>query len=231
MRFLNPDDRMSVVGRTGTGKTVGAAFQALYLPWDDYLPLLFYDYKGDRLISEIGAHEDVHHITTDRIPDEAGLWIVRPRPDQDEEVEEQLWRIWERGGIGVVIDEGYMITGSDAYRAILQQGRSKGIPVITLSQRPVFMDMFSFTEASFFQIYDLSTKGDRKRIVEYVPGLDGEEWPDLPKYHSIYYDVAENRIEVLRPVPPPDEIVRRFHERLDAMRPPAPRTRAFPLST
>ena len=44
-----------------------------------------------------------------------------------------MWEIWKRGGIGVYVDEGYMVGNNNpAFRAILTQGRSKEIPAIVL---------------------------------------------------------------------------------------------------
>lgn len=208
-------DRASIVGRTGSGKTVAAVFQLLHLPIED-VPIVIYDYKGDDLIADIGEHELVHHIRPDQFPDRPGLWVVRPLPDEEDAVEEQLWRIWNRQWMGVFMDEGYMVSGSDAYRALLTQGRSLHIPVLTLSQRPVWMDKFSFTEASFYQVFDLNNRMDRQKMMEYIPA-DLEA--TLPPHHSFFHDVAANETEVLKPVPEPAELVRRYHERLDRMKP------------
>jgi hypothetical protein len=215
MRLLGIQDRISIVGRTGSGKTVGAGFHALAIPIED-MPLLIYNFKGDELIEQIGEHPEVKHITTAQFPDGPGVWIVNPLPGEEDRVEEQLWRVWARRYTAVWFDEGYMITGSKAYRAILTQGRSLRIPAISVSQRPVWMDVFSFTEATYFHVYDLVNAADRKKMMEYVPADLSKR---LPAFYSYHHDVPEAQTEILRPVPPPDEIVRRFHGRLDAMKP------------
>jgi hypothetical protein len=203
------------VGRTGSGKSVAAGFHLLQQPWQE-MPWLIYNFKGDELIEDIGRHPDVRHIKPSEFVDGPGLYVVNPLPGQEEEVEEQLWKVWGHRWIGVWIDEGYMVTGSNAYRALLTQGRSLRIPVISLSQRPVWMDKFSFTEASYYQVFDLNNMADRKKMMEYIPhNISGE----LPDFYSFYHDVARKTTELLQPVPPPNEIVKRFHAKLDALRP------------
>jgi hypothetical protein len=92
------------------------------------------------------------------------------------------------------------------FRACLTQGRSLHIPMIVLSQRPVEMDLFVFTEADFIQTFALSYSKDRKRVEEYT---DEEKlnYRILPKYHSYYYDVSDGKMVMWGPVPGRDALI------------------------
>src|SRR5271170_6704875 len=135
-RLPNDKQRLAIIGRTGSGKTVAALWH-LSKRSIDVKPWLVFDFKGDE---HINAIEGATHSSLDLklTAKSKGLYIVHPLPHETKEVESLMWRLWERGNVGVYVDEGYMIdNGNKAYKAILTQGRSKRIPVITLTQRPV----------------------------------------------------------------------------------------------
>ena len=181
----------------------------------DYLdrPWIVYNFKTDRSIDSIPYKKDIE---LDEIPVKPGIYVNHPQPDSQEEIEAQMWEIWKRGGIGVYVDEGYMVGNNNpAFRAILTQGRSKEIPAIVLSQRPVWMDRFVFSESEFFQVFRLNHKQDRKNVEQFIPADIGNR---LPAYHSYYYDVGENKVTVLRPVPAIETIYRSFESRLKRLR-------------
>jgi hypothetical protein len=209
MRIANDTQRTVIVGATGSGKTQCALWH-LGLRDFDTKPWIVYDYKYDEAINMI---EGAHHIeVSDNIPTSPGLYIVHPDPDQVDLVEMQFKQIWLNENTGVYIDEGYMIGNNNAqFRTLLTQGRSKHIPMIVLSQRPVWMDRFVFSETEFFQIFRLQHRKDRQKVEEFVPAdLDKR----LPEYHSYYYDVGLDKTEIAPPVPDRDEIIRGIESRL-----------------
>jgi hypothetical protein len=89
------------------------------------------------------------------------------------------------------------------------------IPIITLTQRPTFIDKFVFTESEFFMTFQLNNSQDRKKVMEYVP-FDISE--PLAQYHSYYYDVAARKMTIVKPVPTGDDIVDVFYRRLAPLR-------------
>jgi hypothetical protein len=209
MNFPNDTQRLVIVGATGSGKTQAAMWQLsrrgfLNKPW------IIYDFKGDEMIQSLEGVIDWP--VESPAPSRPGLYVVKPHPDQVGEVDLQLQSVWEHENIGVYIDEGLMLgTKNIGFRRLLTQGRSKHIPMIVLSQRPVWLDRFVFSESEFFQIFRLQHRKDLAAVQEFIPFDVSER---LPEYHSYYYDVTTDSMVVLEPVPDRDAILDTFDTKL-----------------
>jgi len=192
---------------TGSGKTV---FGLWCLSRRSYttMPWIIVDYKCDPTIGAIPGLTEIS--VESKPPKRAGLYVVRPLPHEEEKVDDFLWKIWARGRTGLFIDEGYMIGRfNKAYRAILTQGRSKRIPVITLSQRPAWISPFILSESEYISTFFLHTKADVERVREWIPGIR-----DLPtNFHSYIWSVKGRELMHLAPAPSEDEIMARFAAR------------------
>lgn len=208
-RLPTTSQRSAIVGRTGSGKTQYGFWQTSYAPFDRQ-PYYIVDYKRDHLlnsvdrIKEIGLHE--------KPPKQPGLYIVHPSPHEEAEVEAWLWKVWEKQRCGLYIDEGYMLPDKGALRAILTQGRSLQIPVTMLSQRPVWLSRFVFSEADFITRFHLNDKDDLKTVSRFMPSELGKE--RLARYQSAWYDVSEDMGLIIAPVPAADTIAERIEQRL-----------------
>jgi hypothetical protein len=211
-----PDDshRLSIIGRTGSGKTFVAAWH-LSRRHFNVNPWIIFDFKRDKLLAKLGATPVE---MKDALPNKPGLYIVRPMPHECEDgtLEDYLWKIWSKENTGVYIDEGYMIgKNNGAFRALLTQGRSKRIPMIVLSQRPVELDRFVFSESDFFSVMKLTDARDRKTVQSFVP-FDMET--PLPEFHSMWHDVGQGQAYLLRPVPDEATLLARFRKRIGPKR-------------
>jgi hypothetical protein len=209
MRLPNDSQRLTMYGQTGTGKTIAGLWHLSHRSYTRR-PWVLFDFKGDEHIAQIPYAEE---IGLKHPPKQRGIYIVRPVPEADEEaVEDFMWQIWRRENMGVFIDEGYMVgRGNGAFQALLTQGRSKSIPMITLSQRPVWMNRFTISEADFHQVFRLADQSDRDTVQRFIPhDVQGR----LPEYHSYYYDVGQDSLTKLKPVPDMDEILQTFEDRL-----------------
>jgi hypothetical protein len=215
IRLPNDTQRIAILGRTGSGKTLAGIWHLSQRNLDAR-PWVIYDFKHDDHLEKLEWLPNVREVGLDFIPKkkDRGIYIVRPFPDDGDEVEEQMMRLWERGNVGMYIDEGYMVERSNkAHNAILTQGRSRRIPVIELSQRPVEISRFIWSESDFFQVFDLTHADDRKTVGLFVPGLE-KEWA-LQDWHSYYYDVAKKRLVHLKPVPNEGELLGLLLAKLD----------------
>jgi hypothetical protein len=99
----------------------------------------------------------------------------------------------------------------DAWPAILQQGRSKRIPVIACSQRPVNVVRGIFSEANFFCLYRLNDRRDYRQVEGFMPG---DLSVPMPEHHWRWYDVAKNVSLEMSPVPPPAEVSALLQQRV-----------------
>jgi DNA helicase HerA-like ATPase len=203
------DKRTAVIGSTGSGKTQFAIWLLSSRDFDRR-PWIIFDFKGDELIEAINPTEiNVYGAP----PKKPGLYVVRPIPQRDDEaVAEFLWKIWKQENTGIYVDEGFMLgTRNPALNACLTQGRSKRIEMMILSQRPVWMSKFVFSEANYYAVMNLTLEDDRKYVSSYTGGT---EINLLPRYHSLWYDCDGQVGTVLKPVPGRDELLERFERRL-----------------
>lgn len=212
MRFPDDSNRLSIIGSTGSGKTQAALWHLSHRNFH-IMPWIVYNFKMEQSIDSIPYAKQ---LALNEIPVRPGIYIVHPLPQQLPEVQNQMFHIWKTGGMGLYVDEGYMMGNhNEEFRAILTQGRTKRIPVIVLSQRPVWMDRFVFSESEFFQVFRLNHKKDIKNVEEFIPADLSQSLPD---YHSFYYDVGEREVKVLKPVPDLETIHRTFEYRLRPIR-------------
>lgn len=209
IRIPSNSQHLSIIGANGTGKTVGACWH-LSMKDIDRRPHIVYDFKRDELINSI---EGAQILSMDEpLPELPGVYIVQTGPDEEDTISAHMMKIHQAENMGVYVDEGHMLgTRNKGFRALLTQGRSKNISIIVLSQRPVWMDNYVFSESMFFQVYRLSNKQDVKKVQDWVPDDLSRR---LPEFHSYYYDVGKNRCEVLGPVPDPEAILDTFDRKL-----------------
>lgn len=212
MEIPSPQDRTLIIGRTGSGKTYAGLWLLSEQPIDE-MPWVIIDYKGDKNIAKIPF---VHPITLGEIPVLPGVYVVRPRPTDTVAMETFLMAIWEKEGIGLYIDEGVMLAKSDALEIILIQGRSKNVPVIMLTQRPVDISRYAFSESGHFIYFPNHDKREQKTVSEFLPLFQTRNSGDhlIPQYHFYYYQVPNPAVEKMSPVPPLDKILKTFYEKL-----------------
>jgi DNA helicase HerA-like ATPase len=219
-RFPGPSDRVTVMGMTGSGKSTFALW--LFAESADFnkKPWVLVDFKGDDIITRLPI-DDIK--ISGRIPTEPGVYRLSPDPRETGDVEGWLWRAWERGDIGLFFDEAYMVpeykgsaNAGGAFKAILTQGRSKNLPVYILAQRPVDLNRHVYSENTFLSLFRLKSRKDFEKILDSVPD-DENVWTDelkLPEHWSRWYDARRNKSFVMKPSPPPDEVIRIITERI-----------------
>jgi hypothetical protein len=208
-RLPGDSDRTVVIGATGSGKTrMGVWLLSVRLQPNRRHFVL--DFKGEELFT----HLNLTPWPIDApLPTEPGVYWIRILPGQENEVSQFFLNCYNTTNILIYTDEGYMLPYQDRWvRACLTQGRSKLIEMITLTQRPVKLDVFFMSEATFFSVFRLNVKDDRKRVSEYMDGL---EIPRLPRFHSLWYDVALDESVTFQPVPDDAALIEAFREEVE----------------
>lgn len=210
--FPQPDERTTIVGSTGSGKTQLGAWLLSHANFDE-MPYVIFDYKGDELLNSLGAQ--IVPITGEP-PDKPGLYITHLIPEKDDDAREAfLWKLHARGNTGIYVDEGFNFDNSNALDTILMQGRSKKLPTYINSQRPSWVSRYAFSEASHIVVFFLNDRRDRMKVREFFNKYDEG---DLPDYHAQWYQIGKRKNFLLPPVSNADKIRARFTERLAEMR-------------
>lgn len=209
-RFPGGDSRTTVLGATGTGKSTCGAWLLSHQRFDKR-PWVVIDFKREAIFDRVGMPPIVELTLVDAPPKKPGLYILTPRPGDDDALDAWLWRVWEQENIGLYVDEAALMPSGDAFRAVLQQGRSKRIPVIACAQRPVSVARGLFSEAGFFCIYRLQDKRDYQVVQGFVPGNLSRP---MPEHHWLWYDVARNKLMHMAKVPHPETVADELAARL-----------------
>ncbi len=209
LRLPNGEHRTVVMGATGTGKTT---FGAWLLSKQDFAkrPWVALDFKDEELWDIVGD-PPMRPLKLNQMPSKRGLYRLHVRPGQEDELEAWLWKVWRKENIGLFCDEVSLIPQKDAFKAILRQGRSKRIPVISCTQRPVDCDREVFTESTFKAVFRLDDVRDYKTIQGFTRGAPIDR--PLPERHCYWYDGSRSTTHVLPPVPHPDIIARELRQK------------------
>lgn len=198
-RLPGANDRTAVIGATGTGKTVLGAW-LLSRQRFDARPWVCLDFKDEELWDLVGD-PPMRELSLGSMPKKTGLYRLRINPGQEDELENWLWKVWAKENIGLFCDEISLMPQRNAFKAILRQGRSKRIPVIACSQRPVDCDREVFTESQFISVFRLDDVRDYKTIQGFTRNAPIET--PLPLHWSYWYDRANFSCLTLKPSPAP----------------------------
>lgn len=209
-RFPGGDARTTIIGATGSGKSTCGLWMLSHQRFERR-PWVALDFKREEIFDAVGFPPIKHISLDDPAPKKPGLYLVSPIPGQADRLEAFLWRVWTRENIGLYVDEAALMPDGDAFPAILQQGRSKRIPVIACSQRPVGVARGLFSEASFICVYSVVDRRDYKIIEGFAPISFTHV---LPRYHWHWYDVARHQQLAMTPVPPPQHIAAALADRV-----------------
>lgn len=205
-RFPGNTQRASLLGMTGSGKSclglwLLANASIAKRPW------LIIDHKGEDMLDFVDRRAITDIAPGATVPKKPGLYYCNPIPEEDDKaVERMLWQVWERGRTGIYVDEAMTMPDCSAFDAIMVQGRSKQIPVILCSQRPVGISRYILTQSDFLAVFDLQDRDDQLRVEKFLnqPKVLTE---GLPEYHCLWRDVGRRSTTLLTPCPPPDQVI------------------------
>jgi hypothetical protein len=197
-------DRTVIIGGTGTGKTTFGAW-ILSKQRFDKRAWVAIDFKHEELWDQVGD-PPMRELSLGSMPSKTGFYRLHVQPGQEDEFENWLWKVWERGNIGLFCDEFSLVPQRAAMKACLRQGRSKLIPIIACTQRPVDCDREIFTEATYVSVFRLDDIRDYKIIKGFT--RDATIEAPLRPHWSFWYDKARSRLITLKPCPEPSSIVK-----------------------
>ena len=186
-------------------------------PWRG-MPVTIVDPKHSKLIAKLDAQELK---ITAKPPKEPGLYVIRPLPgDDDAALQEYLLRVWEQENHGTYYDEILDLGPRNrAFRRLLSQGREKRCPMIYCTQRPSWVDRYSFSEAEYIGVFDLSLDDDIITANKFAPGY---RETDLQPFSCYWYSVQEKRGVILRPCPEEGLILAKYYPEYEDDNPYSP---------
>lgn len=188
---MGRDDRATLIGATGTGKTTLARF----LVEDKYKKnSVIYNNKPSDTIS-LWKDTQVIYYSFDYLPEATEERIIYTPPVKetlDANLQDRFFEwIYTRRYTRLYIDEASALRGgtnpSYHLQACLCRGRERGIGVITGTQRPSRVPVILMSEAEHFYIFRLNMLNDRQRVYE-MTGISVDEQTDLSQYEFFYYN-------------------------------------------
>lgn len=215
LRFKAPgdDSRTLIVGTTGTGKTRAAMHWLSQMNFTE-MPWIALDFKGDDTLAKMPV-TDVIDIEDD-IPASPGIYYALVEPKRYRSPTSDFFtRAYNRGHVGILIDETLAIgSHNEGFNTALFMGRSRKIPLIMLTQRPVGMEVNAKAQATYFQILDLNFEDDREATQKVIPRDQLDLEKRLPDYCSYWYDVKRRYAKTLQPMPPEEDLFQTIFEKL-----------------
>ena len=188
---MGRDDRATLIGATGTGKTTLARF----LVEDKYKRnSVVYDNKPSDAIARWKDTQNIYY-SFDMVQEaEEERLIYTPPLAETLDAQKQdnffAW-IYERRYTRLYLDEANALRGgtnpSYHLQACLCRGRERGISVITGTQRPARVPLILMSEAEHFYIFRLNLLVDRQRVFE-MTGIGVDEQTDLAQFEFYYYN-------------------------------------------
>ncbi len=215
MQAPSNQNRIVVVGRTGSGKTQFAMWLLGELyngAWSD-MPVTIFDFKRAKLIGAVAKAGGARVIDINKKPPKSpGLYVVRPAPVEDDQaVLDYLRHIYENTDHALYFDEAYELGNRNrGFRRLLTQGRELEIPMMYCTQRPVNCDLYSLSEADYWALFHLRNPDDIQRVRDYAPDYNPN---NLGKYQCHWYDVASDQGVDLKPAPGVPSILSLFSGR------------------
>ena len=109
--FPGPRDRVTVNGMSGSGKSTFALWLMAESADYDKKPWIIIDFKGEDIVQEALRRELFEKLSIDAtIPKKPGVYVVTHNVRLGQgPVADFLWRVYERGHVGLFLDEATMI--------------------------------------------------------------------------------------------------------------------------
>lgn len=196
--ILRSSDRISIFGRTGSGKTFFAKNWLL----THYTHYIFWDVKL--------LNNDIEHDVVVTTPSELKQAITeyskilyQPKNPTKKDFNEICKIVFDTKNTVLYIDEAASITSVNHleyyHKIILTQGRAFNIGMINLAQRPREIHNTLISESEHLFIFSLNLETDIVKIKQSI-GDAADDIRFLPEHHMLYYNIPRNRAFIFKPV-------------------------------
>lgn len=197
------NDRFSIFGGTGSGKSVLAHYFFARIPagwWKVCVDIT--DSVNDVSMMELRPFQPIPWNDS---------YSFRFVPDLNGDIEAQInylyMQIFAHGICTIWLDEGNEVSTAHrtirAVRTVLLQGRKAMVGQIMATPRPADIDMSFFTQSQFIAVFSLIAWEDRYRVARNF-GMARAEFDEemfrLPTYGFLFYEVASHRLWRMPPL-------------------------------
>jgi len=197
---IKSSDRIAIFGKTGTGKTT---FTKRVL-WPLYTRRVFHDAKCE-------SNDLLTNAALCRTPNELQQVIkngkvsilYQPANLSPDDFNKVCEIVYQATNFTLFVDEVSKFCSPSWiepwHDEIMTRGRSRGVGIVNLSQRPRRCHNTVISEAEHFLVYRLQLETDIAKIKEILPKKYADMISTLPYHHCIYSD-SLGQIKLLAPI-------------------------------
>jgi len=185
--------RVLIVGQSGSGKS---HHSRLLIAEQSEIPFLVFDFKDDdniqkhfyKLGERVAKTSDYSKVYG--LLKQYSIVIFTPSISYtDDDISDCLIDFYNRvRNCGVLFDEAYLLPDCIGVKTLLTRGRSRGLSVISCSQRPVVMPSVCRSESQKIYIHRLTLPQDCKTMYE-LTGIPVQQIRDLKGYDFLTSEV------------------------------------------
>jgi len=200
-------EHVTLIGPTGSGKTT---LTNEILDKRSYI-LFFSTKQRDDTQAQLLTQGFRTAATFDEVHTDIGrYWVIKPKLNKKEAVsvsaikrrqqtvfQDSLMKAFRQGSWTIVLDEVRYLTGylglSDEVELVSLQGRSERVSLVCGTQRPRWVPLEVYANATHLFFWRNPDRGDINRVAELVGVADRREIMsvvgNLPFHHVLYYNV------------------------------------------
>lgn len=186
---IKSNSRIFIAGKTGSGKTT--LVKRMLYPM--YTRRVFWDIKcenSDLLVNSSPCRTPAELSST--IKKGKVSILYQPADISSDDFNRVCEILFNTGNFTLFVDEVATVTEPNWiepwHNQIMIRGRSRGVGIVNVTQRPRTCNNTVISEAEHFFIYRLQLETDVDKIRTILPKKERTEIYTLPYYHCIYTD-------------------------------------------